>query len=342
MAADLPSTYNSPIHLAIIGGTGLSTLSVLKPLAILPKTHPNLQTPWGAPSSPITILSYPGPSHEQQPLTIAFLARHGLHHELSPSEVNSRANLAALRKLGVRCVVAFSAVGSLREEVKPRDFLVPDQVIDRTKGVRPWTFFEQGIVGHVGFADPFDDELREVIVEAVHGKGVLQGSDVKIHPSGSLVCMEGPQFSTRAESHLYRSWNADAINMSCLPEAKLAREAELSYAMICMSTDYDAWHSVHEAVTVEIVMGNMRANAENAGRVVEALLAALAQHKYEIEEGLAVPDVDADEEGMGKVARVLSGKKWRGMSKGGVSTARDGWGEQAREKLDWLFPGEYR
>ena len=136
----------------------------------------------------MTILSHPRPS-PQEPLIIAFLSRHGLHHELAPHEVPSRANIATLRKLGVKCVLAFSAVGSLREEVKPRDFLVPDQVFDRTKGVRPWTFFEGGVVGHVGFADPFDNELRDVVVKAVEGRGVLEGENVDIHSKGTLVCM---------------------------------------------------------------------------------------------------------------------------------------------------------
>ncbi|MCJ1357895.1 MAG: S-methyl-5-thioadenosine phosphorylase [Icmadophila ericetorum] len=286
---------------------------------------------------------------------IAFLARHGLHHELAPHEVPSRANIAALRKLGARCVVAFSAVGSLREEVKPRDFLVPDQVIDRTKGIRPFTYFEGGVVSHVPFADPFDDKLRDVVIKAVHGKGVLEGEDCKIHDKGILVCMgtrtspsitpsstcsstyyshsiltlggstvEGPQFSTRAESHLYRSWSASVINMSCLPEAKLAREAELSYAMICMSTDYDSWHSTHEDVTVEMVMGHMRANAENAGRVV-----------------LAVIDEVGKEVESGEEAGILSGQKWKGLAVGGLSTGHAGRGKEAVERLKWLFPENF-
>ncbi|KAL9117289.1 MAG: hypothetical protein Q9187_006176 [Circinaria calcarea] len=226
--------------------------------------------------------------------------------------------MAALRKLGVRCVVAFSAVGSLKEEVRPRDFLVPDQVFDRTKGVRPWTYFEGGVVGHVGFADPFDNELRDIIVQAVHGKGVLKGEDVRIHDQGTLVCMEGPQFSTRFESIYYRSLSCSAINMSVLPEAKLAREAELAYAMICMSTDYDSWHDTNESVSVEMVMGHMKANSENACHVVAAVLDELGREERE---------------------SVVGGEKWKGQTGGAVGITKvEGRSEDVVRKLGWLFP----
>ncbi|MCJ1392899.1 S-methyl-5-thioadenosine phosphorylase [Xylographa bjoerkii] len=335
--AELPDHFVGPVQVAIIGGTGLSHLPSFTPVAHLPLSHPSLRTPWGAPSSPITIFSHPRGSKSgasgsaSRPLNVAFLSRHGLYHELAPHEVPSRANIAALRKLGVRCVVAFSAVGSLREEVKPRDFLIPDQVIDRTKGVRPWTYFEGGVVGHIGFADPFDNILRSIIIQAIQGKSVLEGEDIKLHETGTLICMEGPQFSTRAESLLYRSWSGSCINMSCLPEAKLAREAELSYAMICMSTDYDSWHSVNESVSVEMVMGHMAANAENAKRVVGAVLDMLGDE----EQGVV------DEKGAerGKVADVVGGKMWEGQTKGaGAMTKRGERREETVEKLRWLFP----
>jgi 5'-methylthioadenosine phosphorylase len=187
---------------------------------------------------------------------VAFLARHGLHHQLAPHEVPARANIAALRGLGVRAVIAFSAVGSLREEIKPMDFVVPDQIIDRTKGIRPFTFFEGGVVGHVGFADPFDAGLAGVVQRCA---AAMQGEGVTMHAKGTVVCMEGPQFSTRAESNMYRAWGGSVINMSALPEAKLAREAELAYQMICMATDYDCWH-VGEDVDVAMVMKYMAAN----------------------------------------------------------------------------------
>ena len=162
------------VHLAIIGGTGLSTLDGFKPVATI-----NPETPWGFPSSPITILM-----HNTVP--VAFLSRHGLHHHLAPHEVNSRANIAALRHIGVRCVVAFSAVGSLQEEIKPMDFVVPDQVIDRTKGIRPFTFFDGGLVGHVGFGDPFDNGLAKVVMQCADS---MKGDGVKLHEKGLVVCM---------------------------------------------------------------------------------------------------------------------------------------------------------
>ena len=212
-------------------------------------------------------------------------------------------------------------MGSLREEVRPRDFLVPHQVIDRTKGVRPWTFFESGMVGHVGFADPFDEKLRQVVIQAIKEKHILEGENVDLHDKGLLVCMEGPQFSTRAESHLYRSWGASVINMSCLPESKLAREAEIGYTMICMSTDYDCWHESNEAVTVEMVMGHMSANAINAKHVVSAVLNSL---------------------GDGTKDDLVLGKEWEGQSKfaAGMTKAL-GRKKETLDKLEWLFPGYY-
>jgi 5'-methylthioadenosine phosphorylase len=172
--------YSEPVHIAVIGGTGLQTLPHFTPAARLTPS-----TPWGNPSSPITILHHPSPTSGSE-VPIAFLSRHGLHHELAPHEVPNRANIAALRSLGVRCIIAFSAVGSLQEEVRPRDFVVPDQIIDRTKGVRPWTFFEGGMVGHVGFADPFDNGLAEVVRVCGHS---LEGEGVRLHDRGTIICM---------------------------------------------------------------------------------------------------------------------------------------------------------
>ena len=169
-----------PIHIAVIGGTGLQSLADFTHVANL-----NISTPWGTPSSPISVLHHPSPT-TGKPIPIAFLSRHGLHHELAPHEVPSRANIAALRSLGVRTIIAFSAVGSLQEEIKPRDFVVPDQVIDRTKGIRPFTFFEGGMVGHVGFADPFDTGLAEIVRKCGHS---LEGEGVRLHDKGTIVCM---------------------------------------------------------------------------------------------------------------------------------------------------------
>ncbi|KAL8790945.1 MAG: hypothetical protein Q9213_000370 [Squamulea squamosa] len=321
MTAELPSTYDHPVQIAIIGGTGLGSLPSppFKPVATLPPPR----TPWGFPSSPISILSYTPPTaSSSKPVSIAFLARHGLHHQLAPHEIPNQANIAALRKLGVRCVVAFSAVGSLKEEVKPRDFVVVDQVIDWTRGVRPWTFFEGGMVGHVGFADPFDTTLSKVIAGAIGKPGVLEGENALLHPKGTVICIEGPQFSTRAESIFYRNGlNASVINMSAVPESRLAREAEIAYSMVCMSTDYDSWHETNETVSVEMVMGHMMANSVNARRSVEAII-----------EELGRPENEA----------ILQAEQWKGMTLGaGGITKVEGRSPEALKKLSWLFPGYF-
>ncbi|KAL3436983.1 6-phosphogluconate dehydrogenase [Aspergillus tetrazonus] len=299
----------NPVRIAVIGGTGLRELPGFTQVASL-----NIQTPWGTPSSPITILHH---IHKDKTVAVAFLSRHGLHHQIAPHEVPARANIAALRSIGVRTIIAFSAVGSLQEEIKPRDFVVPDQVIDRTKGIRPFTFFEGGVVGHVPFGDPFDEGVAKIVRACGHS---LEGEGVKLHDRGTLICMEGPQFSTRAESKLYRSWGGSVINMSCLPEAKLAREAEIAYQMICMSTDYDCWHESTEDVTVEMVMGNMKANAVNAKHFVTAVLDELADDRN---------------------AELVQAKQYAGAVKFGLSTAQANWSPEARERMNWLFPGYF-
>ncbi|KAI9869259.1 MAG: S-methyl-5-thioadenosine phosphorylase [Trichoglossum hirsutum] len=318
--ADLATTYPDPVQIAVIGGTGLRELPGFTRVATL-----SIETPWGNPSSPITILHHNSPS-SGKPIPIAFLSRHGLYHEYAPHEIPSRANIAALRSIGVRAIIAFSAVGSLQEEIRPRDFLIPDQIIDRTKGVRPWTFFEGGMVGHVGFADPFDTALSSIVRKCGHS---LEGEGVKLHDSGTLVCMEltenaigeGPQFSTRAESNLYRSWGGSVINMSALPEAKLAREAEISYQMICMATDYDCWRSTSESVSVELVMSHMKANSGNARRFVGAVLDELSKEEH---------------------ANIVSGESLREQSKfAAAMTGKEGRKEEAVKKMSWLFPGYY-
>ncbi|KAL4974905.1 nucleoside phosphorylase domain-containing protein [Aspergillus desertorum] len=299
----------NPVRIAVIGGTGLRELPGFTQVASL-----NVETPWGTPSSPITILHH---THKDKTVAVAFLSRHGLHHQIAPHEVPARANIAALRSIGVRTIIAFSAVGSLQEEIKPRDFVVPDQVIDRTKGIRPFTFFEGGVVGHVPFGDPFDESVAKIVRACGHS---LEGEGVKLHDRGTLICMEGPQFSTRAESKLYRSWGGSVINMSCLPEAKLAREAEIAYQMICMSTDYDCWHESTEDVTVEMVMGHMKANAVNAKHFVTAVLDELADDRN---------------------AELVQAKQYAGAVKFGLSTAPANWTPEAREKMNWLFPGYF-
>jgi 5'-methylthioadenosine phosphorylase len=227
--------------IGVIGGSGLYDLPGARLLA---EVKP--RTPWGEPSDAIRIVEVGG-----QP--VAFLPRHGLGHRLLPTEVNSRANLCALKSVGVEQVVAFSAVGSLKEELKPLDFVVPSQLIDRTRH-RPDTYFGDG-----------------VLVEEVHAQGLPGG------PAGeALVCMEGPLFSTRAESHLHRSWGAGLINMSALPEAKLAREAELCFALVCMVTDYDCWREGEVDVDIQMVIRNLTANADRARGLLPSLVGKLA------------------------------------------------------------------
>lgn len=257
---------------------------------------------------------------------MAFLARHGLQHQYAPHEIPNRANVAALKKLGVRCAVGFSAVGSLREEVKPRDFCVAGGVVDWTKGVRPWTFFEKGTVGHVSMADPFDPVLSDRIAAAIEAPGVLAGDAIAVHRRSTVICIEGPQFSTRSESLLYRSFATappiSCINMSAVPECKLFREAEIAYALVCMSTDYDSWHDTNEGVSVEMVMGHMAANGANAKRAVGAVLEELSKEENE---------------------GVVRGERWRGQSRGGIMGLHKEGGrkDEAVERLRWLFGDEW-
>jgi len=239
--------------IGVIGGTGIYEIEGAEIIEEL-----SADTPWGKPSDSIIIAKVNG-------INTAFLPRHGKGHRHPPHQVNSRANIAALKMLGVEEIIAFSAVGSLKEEIKPLDFVLPDQIIDRTKA-RPSTFFENGIVAHAAFADPFCGRLHEIIIPAAEEHGI------ELHTNETVVCMEGPAFSTRAESRMYISWGAGIINMSALPEAKLAREAEICYSMICMSTDYDCWKEDEEHVTTEMIIGNLSKNASRAKALLKALL----------------------------------------------------------------------
>ena len=242
--------------IAFIGGSGLYDIDGAKLIEQV-----DIETPWGKAADKIDIVDFDG-------VRAAFLPRHGRGHLFAPHQLNFRANIAALKMIGVEEIIAFSAVGSLKEEIPPMDFVLPDQIIDRTKA-RQATFFEDGVVGHVGFADPFCGRLHDIILPVAKDLGL------KMHTNETLVCMEGPAFSTRAESRLYRSWGAGVINMSSIPEAKLAREAEMCYAVICMSTDYDCWHESEEDVTVEMVVNNMNTNSSHAKQLVKALAAKL-------------------------------------------------------------------
>jgi 5'-methylthioadenosine phosphorylase len=221
-----------------------------------------VETPFGPPSDSITTGLLEG-------VPVAFLPRHGRGHRLSPTEVPARANLYALKRLGVEWVVSVSAVGSLRQELPPLDLVIPDQLFDRTKN-RPTTFFEGGVVVHASFADPFCPHLSGMLHQTATGLG-----DVTVHRGGTYVCIEGPLFSTRAESRIYRQLGCDIIGMTALPEAKLAREAELCYATIACVTDYDVWHEAEAPVTAEMVVGNLMRNVANAQRIVRAVAAAL-------------------------------------------------------------------
>ncbi|KAF5371522.1 hypothetical protein D9615_009639 [Tricholomella constricta] len=230
--------------------------------------HVNPETPWGFPSAPITIAALASGTQ------IAFLARHGTGHTIPPSSVPSRANIAALKSLGVRAILAFSAVGSLREDIPPGAFALPAQIIDRTKGVRPASFFEgTSVVAHAAFGDPFSRGLVKWLEGPV--RRVLQGRQTELFMDKCIVCMEGPQFSTRAESVMYRQWGGDLINMSVLPEAKLAREAEISYALIATATDYDSWRPQEAAVTAADVLKTLQANADTARLVAATVLEEL-------------------------------------------------------------------
>ena len=249
----------SDVRIGVIGGSGLYDLDGLR---VIEEVTP--KTPWGKPSDSILIGEYAGKK-------LAFLPRHGREHFLTPHEVPVRANIAALKMLGVEEIVAFSAVGSLREEIPPRDLILPHQIIDRTKGIRPATFFENGIVAHATFGDPFSKHLADILYEQ---RAVL--GSVTLHRDKTLVCMEGPAFSTRAESNMYRQLGGDIINMSVLPEAKLARELEISYQMVCMSTDYDSWKIEEEAVTTEEIIRVLGDNAASAKKLLAAAIPHLA------------------------------------------------------------------
>lgn len=227
--------------IAIIGGSGIYDSDLLDRVRDV-----DIDTSFGKPSDSITIGEYGDK-------TICFLPRHGVGHRISPSELNSRANIFALKKLGVKRIIAVSAVGSLKKELAPLDIVIPDQIYDRTRS-RPGTFFEDGIVVHIGFADPFCPEMSEAIAGIANSKGY------SVRQGGTYVCMEGPQFSTRAESRVYQALGFDIIGMTAIPEAKLAREAEICYSMIATVTDYDVWHE--EDVTIETVIANAMKNEE--------------------------------------------------------------------------------
>jgi 5'-methylthioadenosine phosphorylase len=243
-----------PISNAVIGGSGLYNLEGLTDVQEI-----DVDTPFGKPSDAIIV-------GELEGIRVAFLPRHGRGHVLSPTELPARANIYALKSLGVKRIIASSACGSLREDFAPRHIVVPDQLYDRTRHRAPHTFFDGGIVAHVGFADPFCAELRQVLIDGAKAAGAT------VHDGGTMVVMEGPQFSTKAESQTYRKLGFDTIGMTALPESKLAREAEICYASMNLVTDYDVWYPEHDAVTVEMVVANMVANLETAKAIIRYAL----------------------------------------------------------------------
>jgi 5'-methylthioadenosine phosphorylase len=242
----------------VIGGSGLYDIDGLKSVRRV-----QVRTPFGAPSDAITVGTLQG-------VAVAFLSRHGRGHRLNPSEINYRANIYALKSLGVTRVISVSAVGSMKESIRPGDIVMPDQFIDLTKR-RTSTFFEGGMVAHVAFGEPICGSLARNILSAGQQVGAT------LHRGGTYLCMEGPQFSTKAESRLYRQWGVDVIGMTNMPEAKLAREAELCYATMALVTDYDCWHETEEAVTVEAILDTLHQNVALAKRIVRAVMPSLAE-----------------------------------------------------------------
>ena len=255
------------INIGIIGGSGLYKMEALKDIEEV-----QIDTPFGPPSDAIILGTL-------ENTRVAFLARHNRNHTLLPSELPFRANIYAMKSLGVEYLISASAVGSLKEEVKPLDLVVPDQFIDRTKG-RVSTFFGEGIVGHIGFGHPVCEKLAGVLTDSIAS---LNLADITLHRGGTYICMEGPAFSTKAESNLYRSWGASVIGMTNLTEAKLAREAEIAYTTLALVTDYDCWHPDHDHVTVEMVIGNLHKNAENAQKVIQETVRRLSENPPESE-----------------------------------------------------------
>lgn len=240
--------------IGVIGGSGLYKIDGIEDVqeVVVP-------TPYGDPSDAFITGKLEG-------APVVFLPRHGRGHRISPTEINNRANIWAMKKLGVDAIISVSAVGSLQLHIKPMDFVIPDQFIDRTAERRHTTFFEGGIVGHVPLANPVSTEIADILYDACEEAGVT------VHKNGTYLNMEGPQFSTKAESTLYRSWGCDIIGMTNLPEAKLAREAEISYATLAAVTDYDCWHHSHDTVTVEMIIEFLNKNIDNARRILKSAI----------------------------------------------------------------------
>ncbi len=245
-------------RIGIIGGSGLYSMP-----GFSAQEEIHIDTPFGRPSDNYVVGTLSGKP-------VAFLTRHGRGHRISPSDLNFRANIYGMKSLGVERIVSLSAVGSLKEEHRPLDFVIPDQFFDRTRG-RISTFFGEGLVAHVSFADPVCPQMSEVV------EGACRSAGVNAKRGGTYLCMEGPAFSTKAESNVYRSWGMDVIGMTNLQEAKLAREAEICYVTVAMVTDYDCWHEEHDSVTVTDILANLNRNAANACKVVAETVARMPE-----------------------------------------------------------------
>jgi 5'-methylthioadenosine phosphorylase len=250
----------SDVKIGIIGGSGLYQMSALKNVREV-----SIDTPFGKPSDNLIVGDLNG-------VEVAFLARHGRNHHLTPTEVPYRANIYAMKQIGVEYLISASAVGSLQAEVKPLDLVLPDQFIDRTKS-RASTFFGEGIVGHIAFGDPICHQLVGVLAESIES---LKLPEITLHRSGTYICMEGPAFSTKAESNMYRQLGGTIIGMTNLPEAKLAKEAEIAYATLALATDYDCWHPDHDNVTVDLIIANLHKNASNAQQIIQETVRRLS------------------------------------------------------------------
>ncbi len=247
--------------IGVIGGSGLYQIDGIKDVKEI-----EVKTPFGDPSDKFIAGTLEG-------TPVVFLPRHGRGHRISPTEINNRANIWAMKKLGVQAIISISAVGSLKLQIKPTDFVIPDQFIDRTAPRRHTTFFTDGIVAHVALAEPISEEIADILYDA------CQELDLTAHKNGTYLNMEGPQFSTKAESNLYRSWGCDIIGMTNLPEAKLAREAEISYATLAAVTDYDCWHHSHDAVTVEMIIEYLAKNVESAKKILQIAIPKAGKRK---------------------------------------------------------------
>lgn len=248
-------------RIGVIGGSGLYQLEGIKSVKKVA-----VKTPFGSPSDKFITGKLEGRE-------VVFLPRHGIGHRIPPSSINYRANIYAMKKLGVERIISINACGSLREEMKPMDFVVVDQFVDRTNHARAMTFFDNGIVAHIGFAHPVCKELSNLVFAAGKSLGL------SIHAKGTYINMEGPAFSTLAESNLYRSWGMDIIGMTNMPEAKLAREAGICYSTLAAVTDFDCWHPDHESVTLEMVMSNLSKNIENSKKILLALIKGMPEKR---------------------------------------------------------------